>query len=311
MKKAFVVVGLGFGDESKGAWTSYLADKYNAELVVRYCGGSQCGHNVQLENGYRHTFSQFGAGTFSGAKTYLSKDVIINIPALKHEADSLVENGRIIFYVLMNKLHVDPYCLVSTIFHQRANHIKEISRASDPNSIDRHGSCGHGIGETRSYWLKYGNDAIFASDLKNKNVLYHKLELLRQRYLLDTNNKNFYDLTSFDEAENLYRIADKYLFNISGVDDIKFETVIFEGAQGILLDEYYGFHPHTTWSTVTPHHALSLAKRLKIDDVKVFGATRTYTTRHGAGPFPSYNKIFTSLYPASLAVIFATSCAIA
>ena len=68
--KAIITVGLGFGDEGKGATVDYLARSLNADLVVRFCGGAQAGHNVQLPDGGRHTFAQFGAGTFAGARTY-------------------------------------------------------------------------------------------------------------------------------------------------------------------------------------------------------------------------------------------------
>jgi adenylosuccinate synthase len=63
--------------------------------------------------------------------------------------------------------------------------------------------------------------------------------------------------------------------------------VIFEGAQGVLLDENYGFQPHTTWSTVTPQHALEMCEQEGCTDVTVLGVTRSYATRHGAGPFPT------------------------
>ena len=78
MKRAIITVGLGFGDEGKGATVDFLARKLEADLVVRYCGGSQAGHNVQLPDGRRHTFSQFGAGTLAAARTYLGPNVIID-----------------------------------------------------------------------------------------------------------------------------------------------------------------------------------------------------------------------------------------
>jgi adenylosuccinate synthase len=70
--------------------------------------------------------------------------------------------------------------------------------------------------------------------------------------------------------------------------------VIFEGAQGVLLDEWHGFHPYTTWSTVTPLHAWELALEFGIRDVTVLGLTRAFATRHGAGPFPTYSEPMTA-----------------
>jgi adenylosuccinate synthase len=71
-------------------------------------------------------------------------------------------------------------------------------------------------------------------------------------------------------------------------------TAIFEGAQGVLLDEYRGFHPHTTWSTVTPHHAWELVRQMEVEAVAVLGITRAYTTRHGEGPLPTWSPELTA-----------------
>src|SRR4051812_1885581 len=92
MKRAVITVGLGFGDEGKGATVDHLCRTLDAGLVVKYTGGSQCGHNVYHE-GKRHTFSQFGAGTFHGAETYLGPQVIVYPEALRNEADHLSKLG--------------------------------------------------------------------------------------------------------------------------------------------------------------------------------------------------------------------------
>src|SRR6516164_2940819 len=94
MKRAVITVGLGFGDEGKGAAVDFLVRKLEADLVVRYCGGSQAGHNVELPDGRRHTFSQFGAGTFAAPeppRTYLGPNVIIDPLTLVREANHLTE----------------------------------------------------------------------------------------------------------------------------------------------------------------------------------------------------------------------------
>jgi adenylosuccinate synthase len=66
-----------------------------------------------------------------------------------------------------------------------------------------------------------------------------------------------------------------------------YRIALFEGAQGVLLDEWRGFHPYTTWSTVTQHHALELAAESGAEELCALGITRAYFTRHGAGPFPT------------------------
>src|SRR5437764_3581458 len=115
MKRAVITVGLGFGDEGKGATVDYLTRKLEADLVVRYCGGCQAGHNVQLPDGRRHTFSQFGAGTLAGARTYLGPNVVIDPPAARREAAHLSEMG---VDDPAGLLTVHPRCLVTTPWHK-------------------------------------------------------------------------------------------------------------------------------------------------------------------------------------------------
>jgi adenylosuccinate synthase len=300
MKRGIITVGLSFGDEGKGATVDYLTRQYDADLVVRYCGGSQAGHNVQLSDGRRHTFSQFGAGTLAEIsdppRTYLGPNVVIDPPALLREAEHLSELG------VKNPnslLTIHPSCLVTTIWHRTLNQLRELSR-----NQDRHGSCGQGIGEARAYWLKHGRDAVFAVDLWDMDVLRDKLELLRQRTLLELQDfidrigddrlreLDLWDLNTEAVARHLSEVAETGVSVSSGIP--KCHTAIFEGAQGVLLDEYRGFHPHTTWSTVTPHHAWELVRQMDIDAVTVLGITRAYATRHGEGPLPTWSPELTA-----------------
>jgi adenylosuccinate synthase len=92
-KQAIITVDPGFGDSGKRAWVDFLTREYRSDLTIRYSGGSQCGHNVQLPDGRRHTFSQYVAGTFAGAKTYLGPQTIGNPYALEKEKTALCENG--------------------------------------------------------------------------------------------------------------------------------------------------------------------------------------------------------------------------
>jgi len=286
MRRAILTVGLGFGDEAKGATVDFLARAFEADLVVRYCGGGQAGHNVELPDGRRHTFSQFGAGTLAGARTFLGPAMVIDPPALRREADHLVELGVADPF---GSLTVHPDCLVTTAWHRAMNRARELARGAA-----RHGSCGQGVGEARSYWLRHGADAPVAADLRETGRLRAKLELLRQRVLLEVQPL----LPRLDEADraslDLGLDADTEARHLEMVGDIAAEppawrTAVFEGAQGVLLDEYRGFHPYTTWSTVTPHHAWELVDRLAVDAVAVLGLTRAYTTRHGAGPLPTFS----------------------
>jgi adenylosuccinate synthase len=298
MKRAIITVGLGFGDEGKGATVDYLTRHFGADLIVRYCGGSQAGHNVQLPDGRRHTFSHFGAGTLARdadrPRTYLGPNVVIDPPALLREAGHLAELG---VSRPTELLTIHPRCLVTTVWHRALNQLRELSRN------ERHGSCGQGIGEARRYWLDYGNDAVFAEDLHNLPVLREKLELLRQRTLLELQDivprvggdelreLDLWELNTEAIARDLSKAGEQEVAVSATVP--AFETAIFEGAQGALLDEYRGFHPHTTWSTVTPHHAWELVRQMDVDAVAVLGVTRAYATRHGEGPLPTHSAELT------------------
>jgi adenylosuccinate synthase len=287
-----ITVGLGFGDEGKGATVDFLTRELNADLVVRYSGGAQAGHNVQLVDGRRHTFAQFGAGTFAGAKTWLGPRMIISPATMVPEAEHLRELGVANPFEMLS---VHPDCLVSTAFHVAMNRLREVARG-----VSRHGSCGLGIGETRHYWLKHGPDAIVAGDLANRRLLVQKLTLLRERLLLEMQ-----ELPEVDRewAALLHKTRPAYEADVLLEASVELHvssrlpanrTVIFEGAQGVLLDEWNGFHPHTTWSTVTPLHAWEIVEEQGLTDVTVLGITRAYSTRHGAGPFPTYCRDLTA-----------------
>lgn len=272
-KKAIAVVGLGFGDEGKGATTDYLVRLHNSKLVVRYCGGPQCSHRVELPDGTSHVFSQFGSGTLAGASTYLDRNVIIDPPAMRREAEHLKELGiRDPFELIM----VHPKCLVTTSIHRYVNREREIGRGDY-----KHGSCGQGVGETRKYWLEHGQDAIFAEDLNKPSVVREKLELLRQRMNREANN---HEIKETDKQ--LLNLTPDERFRMIGPLPTWNGTAIFEGAQGVLLDEWHGFHPHTTYSTVTDFHAQQLCDALDAK-MEVMGVTRLFPSRHGAGPLPT------------------------
>jgi adenylosuccinate synthase len=300
MKRAIITVGLGFGDEGKGATVDFLARRLEADLVVRYCGGSQAGHNVQLPDGRRHTFSQFGAGTLANdsdpPRTCLGVNVVIDPLALVREAGHLTELGVPDPFRL---LVIHPRCLVTTPWLQTLNRLRELSRGDA-----KHGTCGQGIAEARTYWLKYGEDALFAEDLRHLDRLRHKLELQRQRTLLalqdfidriDADALGEFDLWELNAeavAWDLHEALPASLVMDAAVP--AFRTALFEGAQGVLLDEYRGFHPYTTWSTVTPHHAWELVHAAGVEAVAVLGITRAYTTRHGEGPLPTFSAELTN-----------------
>lgn len=300
MNKVILTVDLGFGDAGKGSIVDFLVREERAHTVVRYNGGAQAGHRVVTEDGREHVFSQFGAGTLAGARTHLSRFMLLDPLAMVAEAEHLQQLGIVAPFAMTT---IDAAALVITPFQRAVNRLRELARA------DRHGSCGMGIGETMADALAHGESVLRAADLADSAVLRHKLHFLRDvnRAKLQATEFGALDRQAPAVQEELDVLADdswvdwlaeefgriSALTNIvpsTYLHDILAQpgTIIFEGAQGVLLDEWYGFHPHTTWSTITFANADALLEEAGYaGKIERIGITRAYATRHGAGPFVS------------------------
>ena len=287
---ALVVVDLGFGDAGKGATVDWLcspAAGLDVAAVVRFNGGAQAAHNVVVA-GRHHTFSQFGSGTFSGVPTFLSRHMLVEPIALAREARQLAALG---VREPLSLIEIDEQALLTTPIHAAANRARELARGAD-----RHGSCGLGIGETAWYALEFPDLAPTVGDCRSPRVLREKLDVLAAHYrpLLATGRNRH---PTVDELVALYGefaaavriVGPGRLAEFGG-------RLVFEGAQGALLDEWRGLHPHTTWSTVEPSGARALLDEIGCTGY-VLGVTRTYMTRHGAGPFPSADPKLDELLP--------------
>jgi adenylosuccinate synthase len=264
--------------------------------VVRYNGGAQAAHNVVTPEGKHHTFAQFGSATLAGGSTLLSRHMLVNPISMLREAEHLKQLG---INDPLAKVTIEDEALITNVYQVAANRIREALRGDQ-----RHGSCGMGIGETVSDFLAQPDMAIRAEDLFNPLTLHRKL-----RNSFDLKREEFSDAPQ--EIRDRFRILfdhlmiedclDRYqLFaqrlgetGIVNSDFLRYRlredrTIIFEGAQGVLLDQDYGFHPHTTWSDTTFGNALDLLEREGYEgDVRRIGILRGFHTRHGAGPLPS------------------------
>lgn len=281
---ADIVVGLGWGDEGKGATVDALAAQHRPNRVVRFNGGNQAGHNVAVGD-VHHTFSTFGSATLLGVPTWIAGYCTIEPVAAAREAEVLASHG------LNAHAYVDAGCLLTTPLHALANRAREAARG-----VDRHGSTGIGFGETVGYGLDNPDDAPRAADLTAVGVLTQKMEALHAHYLAEGT------LTSDDLTHDQLRImarsqaqAARGVFTLVDADALLEEIAsgysVFEGAQGLWLDENFGAQPHTTWSTTTPANARRLLRAAGVDDVRAIGCVRTYATRHGAGPLPGENQL--------------------
>lgn len=298
MPRAFLVAGLGFGDEGKGTITEFVTKSVGAKLVVRYNGGCQAAHNVVTPDGRHHCFSQFGSGAFVGASTHLSKHVIVDPLALMKERAALKDKGG------CTSITIDGAALLVTQYHRAANRLRELARE------DRHGSCGLGIGEARRIALENAEGAPIVSGLKNPGIVLKMLEFMYELYREEFTH---YKGERYGEVLSLLRETPRsaldryreviYAANTVGSDDgVRIISggdsdysrhngaVVFEGAQGVLLDESFGCHPHNTWTNTTFQNAEQIVGGWRDGqswETTKIGVIRTQTTRHGAGPLPT------------------------
>ena len=309
-RKAILIADLGYGDAGKGSLVDYLTRETGAHTVVRFNGGAQAAHNVVAPDGRHHTFAQFGSGSLvPGTRTYLSRFMLLDPLAMLAEERALSTLG---IRDAFARTAIDRHTKVTTPFHIAANRIKELARGRA-----RHGSCGMGIGETMSDWLAFGSQVPLAGDLGDRRTLIRKLAFLREAKLaqLEGTLSDHRDdpgiqeeLHIFQDAGFLTATAEVYqrFAATVGIADEGFlrdlcarpGTILFEGAQGVLLDEWYGFYPYSTWSTTTFENAVTLLEDGGYEGQAFrIGLTRAYTTRHGAGPFVSESETLTRVLP--------------
>ncbi len=289
MSEHVIVADLGYGDAGKGGIVDWLCSRSAGSrgagrpvhAVVRFNGGAQAAHNVTAPGGRSHTFAQFGSGTFTpGVRTFLSRFMLIDPLAMTAEAAHLADLGVPDPFGLVT---VDRDALLTTPYHQAANRARETARGAG-----RHGSCGVGIGETASYALAYSLDAPRAGDCAAPRALERKLALLRDRLAADTGFPRSAVPPPAVLAAAYRAFAGRVTLSGAGQLErlLRKGPVVFEGAQGVLLDEWRGFHPYTTWSTTTFGNAETLLAEAGQAGAAVrLGVIRCYMTRHGPGPF--------------------------
>lgn len=275
---AFAVIGAGYGDEGKGATVHALARPDS--IVVRFNGGAQAGHTV-IHAGHRRVFSHFGSGTLKGASTHLSRFFVCHPLAFMAEWYDLAANG------IAARVSVSPECPVTTIFDVAINRVSEEMRAAG-----RHGSVGVGFGETLERCSRPEWKAT-VGDLLNRDIPAWLLSV-RDGWVPRRCSELGIPPSSLpgwlhDEftIEHMSTSVSDFLERVDVRDDgflmDDLSRVIFEGAQGLMLDQDHGEFPHVTRSNTGLKNVRQLADGAPLD---VYYVTRAYTTRHGAGPLP-------------------------
>ena len=306
------VIGLGFGDCGKGHFIDALTRRWQAHTVVRFNGGGQAGHNVVVRadggSGTRHhTFSQFGSGTFvAGTGTLLLDPMVVHPTALLAEAGVL---GRIGIADALSRLGIDANCRVTTPYHQAAGRLREQLRGAAA-----HGTCGVGVGETVRHALEHPELVLRYGDLPQSSAAHGKSQMERLQAIRELLLDDISQLCPADCPDSLIAelqvlhdetLAGRWLNHAralarqcppASAEELHAQLarpgcVLFEGAQGVLLDEGYGFHPHTTWSSTTTAAVDRVAARFGImTPIQHLGVLRCYMTRHGVGPLPTYEE---------------------
>jgi adenylosuccinate synthase len=281
MTKSIVVLGTQWGDEGKGKIVDLLSKDVDA--VVRFQGGHNAGHTLVID-GQKTVLHLIPSGILNeGAKCFIGNGVVVSLEALKKETESLESWG----VDVRSRLGISPACPVIMPYHELLDHARE--KAKGDKAI---GTTGRGIGP--AYEDKVSRRGIRISDLYNQALLTEKLE-----EALDFHNfvlEKYFGMhrLSFDrvldDALQLGACFSELITDVSGElhrlrSDGK--RILYEGAQGSLLDIDHGTYPFVTSSNTTIGAVCTGAGVGPSAIDYVLGITKAYTTRVGSGPFPT------------------------
>jgi adenylosuccinate synthase len=278
--QTMAIIGAQWGDEGKGKITDLLAEK--SDLVVRYQGGHNAGHTIWV-NGKKTVLHVIPSGVLHPHCTSVIGHGVVLEPE-----NFLFELNRIqaVTKVTPENLKVSATATVITQFH------KLLDGARESQGPEKIGTTGKGIGP--AYEDKISRRAIKVKDLLDKDTLVRRLGVGHAEKAILFKNLYHLDCPSVEEeVERLYKLGQEmkdYVCDTFGLIDqslAKGKRILYEGAQGILLDIDYGTYPYVTSSSTSaagifsgagiPHHHLQ----------EVIGVAKAYTTRVGEGPFPT------------------------
>jgi adenylosuccinate synthase len=277
---AIVLVGAQWGDEGKGKATDLLGDR--VDYVVRYQGGNNAGHTVVIGD-KKFALHLLPSGILTpGVIPVIGNGVVIDLSVLIKELDGLIEKG-----VDVSKLKISANAHIITPYHVTIDKVSE--RFLGKRAI---GTTGRGIGPT--YGDKVGRLGIRVQDLFDESILRQKVEAaLTQKNQLLSKVYNRAGIKSEEIVRELLSFTERLAPMVS---DTALElhkaleagkTVLLEGGQGTLLDVDHGTYPFVTSSSPIAGGA-SIGSGIgptRIDSV--IGILKAYTTRVGAGPFPT------------------------
>ena len=278
------VIGAQWGDEGKGKIVDWLSNQ--ADIVLRFQGGNNAGHTIVV-NKKKIALSLIPSGIIrKNTVSIIGNGVVVNPIALLEEIDKLKKFG---LKISPKNLVLSENATIIFSFHRNIDKIRENRKG--PNKI---GTTGRGIGP--AYEDKVGRRAIRFGDLKNqkfleekvRNILdYHNIILSGLKSKLLTFDEIISEINTFKNKIFKYVQRTSPILNKARAEGKK---ILFEGAQGILLDIDHGTYPFVTSSNTLPSSASS-GSGVSIKQIGfILGIVKAYTTRVGSGPFPSELK---------------------
>ena len=280
-----LIIGAQWGDEGKGKVVDHYAGK--ADMVVRYQGGANAGHTLVIE-GKKIVLHLLPAGIVRQKPIcLLSDNVVIEPNILLKEMHTLRESG---YEVTPDRFRISERAHVTMPYHTMVDQLREVKQARA-----KIGTTGRGIGPT--YEDKVARRGIRMGDLIRPNVLRERIELIiedRNFYI-----KNYLEAKPFDfneVYEGALRAGDALSPFITDTSKLVYEAslkgknVLFEGAQGVMLDVDGGTYPYVTSSNTTPGAAATSAGVSPLFFKNIVGIVKAYSTRVGEGPLPTELK---------------------
>lgn len=280
------VIGSQYGDEGKGRTVDFVCSTLSGKtLVIRYNGGAQAGHTVCLNN-KRHIFNQFGSGTLRGCDTYFAEECLFDPLSFLSEKKKLSVN-----FGISTNFYVNSKCKIVTPYDIIANRIT--------STFKNGGTCGMGIYETMRR-NEYSNSptSLCLSDFLSKDRA-KVLEIVNNIYLdfnirfgntdvksldLDT-AALFTSLVSYSSVIKFCHLTwdmiNKKLFIPSFGVPSGYDNLVFEGAQGLMLDEYFGNYPYVTPSRTGSINITKICRQQTINIDYSYYVLRPYLSRHG------------------------------
>ena len=279
--KNVVVVGSQWGDEGKGKIVDWLSSE--ADIVVRFQGGHNAGHTLVIEKKVFKLRLLPSGIVREGKISILGNGVVIDPWALLNEIEEIKKQG---INVTPQNFMISESASLILPFHQEMDEIRE-----DAAGEGKIGTTKRGIGPC--YEDKVGRRAIRVMDLRSESNLDNRLEnvLSHHNAIRKGLNKKIYEKN--DLKKRLLEIAPKILKYAQPVwlklDSYKNQRkkILFEGAQGILLDVDHGTYPYVTSSNTVPAMAATGSGSGPDKINYILGITKAYTTRVGSGPFPT------------------------